>query len=284
MKSIQPTAVAEAAAAPAASPASTAARASARGGKHAPRGGEASRPASDRPSARERRRLWAKRAGVLSALAAMCGAMAGWIVLYGQEAFALFADGAQVRAWAEAMGPAAALAMAGLVAVQVVFAFLPGEPLELGAGYAFGFWEGTALCLAGSLVGTLVIWCVVRTAGMRAVALFFPPEKLAELAWVRDARKFDLVLFIAFLIPGTPKDLLTYVAALSGKPAWRIAAITTVGRIPSIVTSTLTAHFAAQNNWTATVVSVAATIALIGGGAFAYRSLAKREKARQEQS
>lgn len=285
VKSIQPTVVAEAAAAPAASSASPAARTPARSGKHAPRsGGEASRPASDRPSAHERRQLWAKRAGVLSALAAVCGAMVGWIALYGQEAFALFADGTQVRAWAESMGPAAALAMAGLVAVQVVFAFLPGEPLELGAGYAFGFWEGTAICLAGSLAGTLVIWCIVRTAGMRAVALFFPPEKLAEIAWVRDARKFDLVLFIAFLIPGTPKDLLTYVAALSGKPAWRIAAITTVGRIPSIVTSTLTAHFAAQSNWTATAISVAATIALVAGGALAYRSLAKREKARQEQS
>lgn len=234
--------------------------------------------------ARARRRLWAKRAGVLSALAAVCGAMAGWLALYGQEAFALFSDGARAQAWADSLGPAAPLAMAGLVAAQVVFAFLPGEPLELGAGYAFGFWEGTALCLAGSLAGTLAICAVVRAVGMRAIALFFPPEKLAEASWVRDARRFDLVLFLVFLIPGTPKDLLTYVAALSGKRAWRIAAVTTAGRVPSVVTSTLTAHFAAQGNWIATAASAAATLALVAAGALAYRLLAKREKARQERS
>ena len=226
--------------------------------------------------------LLAKRAGVLAALTASCAAVIAWLALFGQDAFALFADGARVQAWADSLGPIAPAAMAGLVALQVAIAFLPGEPLELGAGYAFGFWEGTAVCLAGSLVGTLCVWVLARTAGRRAIALFFPPEKIAELGWMRDARRFELVLFLVFLVPGTPKDLLTYLAAFSGRPAWRIALLTTVGRIPSVVTSTLTAHFAAQGDWTATAVAAAVTVALALAGAAAYRALSGRETARRK--
>ncbi len=70
----------------------------------------------------------------------------------------------------------APLAMVLLVAAQVTIAVLPGEPVELGAGYAFGFWEGTALCVIGGLVGTIAIVALVRTLGMRIVYLFFTPE------------------------------------------------------------------------------------------------------------
>ena len=115
---------------------------------------------------------------------------------------------------------------------QVVFAFLPGEPLELGAGYAFGFWEGTLWCLVASALGTALVMVLVRAFGMRLVGLFFPPEKIASVRWLRDARRFELLLFLVFLIPGTPKDLLTYVAGLGTSPVWRIVALTTVGRIP----------------------------------------------------
>lgn len=198
---------------------------------------------------------------------------------HGGELWAFFTNGDAVRSWVEAQGPLAPLAMGVLVLAQIVVAVLPGEPVELAAGYLFGFWEGTAICLAGSLVGTLVITALVRALGMRVVHLFFSEEQLRSVSWLQDSRRFELVMLVVFLIPGTPKDVLTYAAGLTACPWWRVAAIATVGRIPSIVTSTLAAGFASEGNWVAAGVSiaVAAVLALIGGVAFA---AARRHAAR----
>ena len=165
--------------------------------------------------------------------------------LYGPDLFAFFADGERLRAWVDAQGAFAPLAMVALDrGADIVAAVLPGEPLELGAGYIFGFWEGTALCMAAGLVGTFIVVTLVRTLGMKAVELFFSREKIESMKWLQDSARFELLMFVCFLIPGTPKDVMTYVAGLTRCPVWRIALITTVGRIPSIVSSTMAAGFA----------------------------------------
>lgn len=213
--------------------------------------------------------------GALAILALALG------VAYGPELWGFFADGDAVRAWADAQGPLAPVAMGALVVAQIVIAVLPGEPVELAAGYLFGFWEGTAVCLAGGMVGTLVITVLVRALGMRVVRAFFSAEQLEGVSWLRDSARFELLMFVVFLIPGTPKDILTYVAGLTSCCWWRIAAIATVGRIPSVVTSTLAAGFASRGDWVAAGVTLAATLALVGAGAAAYAAVRRREAARQ---
>ena len=139
-------------------------------------------------------------AAVAVALAVLAAAVA-----FGPRLWAFFSDGKAVQAWVDAQGPLAPLAMAGLVTAQIVVAVLPGEPVELAAGYLFGFWEGTAICLAGGLVGTLVATALTRALGMRLVRAFFSAEQLEGVSWLRDSRRFELVMLIVFLIPGTPK-------------------------------------------------------------------------------
>lgn len=213
--------------------------------------------------------------GALATLALALG------VAYGPELWGFFADGDAVRAWADAQGPLAPVAMGALVVAQIVIAVLPGEPVELAAGYLFGFWEGTAVCLAGGMVGTLVVTVLVRALGMRVVHAFFSAEQLEGVSWLRDSARFELLMFVVFLIPGTPKDVLTYVAGLTPCRWWRIAAIATVGRIPSVVTSTLVAGFASRGDWAAAGATLAATLALVGAGAAAYAAVRRREAARQ---
>lgn len=213
------------------------------------------------------------------AAAAVALAVLAAAVAFGPRLWAFFSDGRAVQTWVDAQGPLAPVAMAGLVVAQIAVAVLPGEPVELAAGYLFGFWEGTAVCLAGSLVGTIAVTALVRLLGMRIVRAFFSAEQLDGVAWMRDSRRFELVMLIVFLIPGTPKDVLTYAAGLTTCPWWRIAAITTVGRIPSIVTSTLAAGFASSGNWVAAGVTLVATVALAGAGAAAYGVVRRRETA-----
>lgn len=198
------------------------------------------------------------------------------LAIWGPSLWRFFSNGEAVKAWVDAQGHWAPLAMAALVVAQIVIAVLPGEPVELAAGYLFGFWEGTAICLVGGLVGTLVVTILVRLLGMRIVRRFFSAEQLEGVSWLHDSQRFELLMFIVFLIPGTPKDVLTYAAGLTTCPWWRIAAITTVGRIPSIITSTLAAGFASSGNWTAAIVTVAVTLVLVAMGSSAYALLRRR--------
>lgn len=208
---------------------------------------------------------------VLTATAAIAAAGA-----LGPSLWTFFSNGEAVRTWVDAQGVLAPTAMAALVVAQIVVAILPGEPVELAAGYLFGFFEGTVICLIGGLIGTLGVTALVKAFGMRAARTFFSQEKLEGISWLRDSKRFELTMLIVFLIPGTPKDVLTYAAGLTACPWWRIAAIGTVGRIPSIVTSTLAAGFASEGSWTAAGITLIATGIIVAGGAVAYRALSRR--------
>lgn len=68
-------------------------------------------------------------------------------------------------------------------------------------------------------------------------------------------------------------EIAAYAAALTSCPWWKIAAITTIGRIPSVASSTLAAGFAAEGNWilAAITFAVAAALAIAGGALYARR-------------
>lgn len=199
------------------------------------------------------------------------------VLAFGPKLWAFFTDGEAIRAWAHAEDPLAPISMGALVVAQIVIAVLPGEPVELAAGYLFGAWEGTLVCLAGGLVGTLIVTALVRTLGLRVMHAFFSTEQLESVAWLRDSARFELIMLVVFLIPGTPKDVLTYAAGLTTCPWWRVALIATVGRIPSIITSTLTAGFASAGNWPAAGLTLLITVVLVGMGKAAYTALRERK-------
>ena len=221
-----------------------------------------------------RKTLIKKRIAVIVGLLALTAGLAAFCILYGPELLAFVADAPRFRAWVDETGPLSRVVFVLANMAQIVFAFLPGEPLELGAGYAFGFWEGTLWCLVASALGTAAVMLLVRTFGMRIVGLFFSPEKITSMKWLQDSRRFELLLFLCFLIPGTPKDLLTYVAGLGTSSVGRIVALTTVGRIPSVITSTLAAGAFGDGNYLGAAAIAVLTLALAGIGVVAYRKLA----------
>jgi uncharacterized membrane protein YdjX (TVP38/TMEM64 family) len=56
-----------------------------------------------------------------------------------------------------------------------------------------------------------------------------------------------IICFILYLIPGFPKDILSYFFGLSPMPFWVFAVISTVGRLPgTVISSYFGAHVAEQ--------------------------------------
>ena len=182
------------------------------------------------------------------------------------------------REWVDAHGIWGNLAFLGMMFLQVVVAVIPGEPLEIGAGYAFGFLEGTLLCLLGIFLGSAVVFLLVRRFGMHLVEVFFDREKIHSLKFLQQSKKRDLLIFLVMFIPGTPKDLLSYFAGLTDIKLGRWLLITTVARLPSVITSTVGGNAVGEQNYLFAVLVFAGTLVVSGLGLWIYQRISKRKK------
>ena len=126
-----------------------------------------------------------------------------------------------------------------MLIIQTVLALIPGEPFEILSGYAFGLWEGTFLCILSSAIGSIIVFLISRKLGKKFVEIFFSKEKIDSLHILNDNKKMYYLIFILFFIPGTPKDLLTYVAGLTQIKLFPYILITSIAKIPSVITSTI---------------------------------------------
>lgn len=154
-----------------------------------------------------------------------------------------------LRNWVEEKGFVAQIVFILITILQILIAVIPGEPFEVAAGYAFGAFEGTILCLIASGLGSFIVFYFVRKFGIKLVKLFFSEEKINSLNFLKISKKKTIIYFIIYIIPGTPKDLLCYFAGLTDikLPLWFI--ISTVGRIPSIISSTVGGNLLGTENY-----------------------------------
>lgn len=149
---------------------------------------------------------------------------------------------------------------------QVFFALIPGEPIEVFAGYGFGGFLGTLLCLAGILLASAAIFSLTRKFGKKFTYIVFAEDKLNSLKFMQSEEKIEFTIFLLFFIPGTPKDLLTYFAGLTKIGMKRFLVISTVARIPSIISSTFAGHYLMQENYlvSAIIFGVTAIVSICG--------------------
>ena len=138
----------------------------------------------------------------------------------------------------DALGPWGAVIFLVIQILQVVIAFIPGEPVELAAGLLYGTWGGLLICLTGILLGSSMIFAVVRRFGRPLVQRLVDEESIQKYAFLTDARKLDTLIFLMFLIPGTPKDTLNYLCPLTSISPVRFLVLSTFARIPSVISST----------------------------------------------
>lgn len=152
---------------------------------------------------------------------------------------AKFGDTNLLREWVAEHPILGALTMVAVTAVQVVIALIPGELVEVAAGYIFGAWLGALLCLAGMALGSVVAILLARRFGRRLVASLYSEEKLEALPILNDPKKRNAMTALLFLIPGTPKDLITYLLGLTKISIPHYLALTLLCRFPSVIMSTL---------------------------------------------
>jgi len=214
----------------------------------------------------------------IACLAAVIAFMGIIFFFVGRPMLSFVSEPNKFRLWVEGNGVWGKIAFVLMMAFQVVIAIIPGEPLEIGAGYAFGSIWGTVLCLAGTWIGGTVVFFVVKKWGMKIVSFFFSEEKLRSFKFLKNERRLHVLAFILFLIPGTPKDILTYVFAMTpiSYPRWIL--ITAVARLPSVVTSTIGGNALGMQDYQFAVIVFAMTLVISAAGLFIYNRILKVRK------
>lgn len=191
--------------------------------------------------------------------------------------YRLIADKEAFEAWLLQYGEMSRLIYTAIVALQVVLALIPGEVLEIAGGYIFGIGEGTLLNLLGATVGSMTVFLLVRRFGRTLVTAFFSEDKLSKLRFLKDSKKRDLLLALIFILPGTPKDLLCYFAGLTNikTPLWLL--ICSVGRLPSVITSTVGGSAIENESYLTAVIAFAAALAVSLSGILIYHFLSAKK-------
>ncbi|HQQ39893.1 MAG TPA: TVP38/TMEM64 family protein [Clostridia bacterium] len=202
-------------------------------------------------------------------------------VFVGKPLISTLKDPSAFRDWIDARGVWGKLIFIGMCILQVVVAFIPGEPFELAAGYAFGALEGTLLVWVGLILGSTIVFLFVRKFGVKLVEAVFPLEKIDSLPILNNEKALNATAFVLFFIPGTLKDLLTYAAGLTKIRLLPWVLITSVARLPSIITSTVSGSALGTQRYVLAAVVFGATALLSGAGFLIYRATEKKRAMRE---
>lgn len=167
----------------------------------------------------------------------------------------------RIKDWINSLGTGGWLLVLGVQVAQVVIAFIPGEPVEILSGILYGGVGGLLLCLLGCVIASSGIFFLSQKFGTPLVEKLFNKRKFDNFAFLKDSRKLEAIVFILFLIPGTPKDMLTYIVGTSPMKITQFLLISTFARIPSIISSTYIGYTMRQGEWGITILIFALTAA-----------------------
>lgn len=218
---------------------------------------------------------------IISCVLCAVAIVAVLIVTYctlGKELSELIEKPSVFKAWLDQYSGYSQVVFVAIRAFQTVLKVIPAEPLEIGSGYAFGTFGGLLWCSVGSLLGSLVILALTRLFGVRFVYKLIPQKELDELPIFADKKKWMLLVFIFYLLPGTPKDIMTYAAGLTKINLFQFLLITTVARIPSIITSTFCGSALGEDNKLLALAVFLATAVVSGLCVLVYKKFTAKEK------
>lgn len=192
-------------------------------------------------------------------------------------------DPEALRQWVDKKGWSSRIVFGAMVIFQIIIAIIPGEPFEIAAGYAFGWLEGTILCIVSAAIGSIVTFWLVRKYGMRLVRIFFSEEKISSVKFLKTNEKREFLFLIVYMLPGTPKDLLGYFAGLTDLPFPVFCLICSLGRIPSVITSTIGGNALGTKRYGAAIAVFVITLAISGLGLFVYDRICKKNRGKNTQ-
>ncbi|MDA8104741.1 MAG: TVP38/TMEM64 family protein [Nitrospiraceae bacterium] len=151
-------------------------------------------------------------------------------------------DRKRIKSFLDSLGPVSFLGFIFLQILQVVAAPIPGEVTGFIGGYIYGPALGILLSTIGLTIGSLAAFMLSRMFGRPFVEKFVKKETVAKYDYLLH-HKGAFLVFLLFLIPGTPKDFLCYILGLGHLSTKEFFVISTVGRFGGTVLLTLGGNY-----------------------------------------
>lgn len=184
----------------------------------------------------------------------------------------------------ESMGALGYLALFGLQFAQIFLIVLPGEPIEILAGMCYGGFGGLIFITISVFIITNIIFFTVRKFGRKFVYSFCNKERIEKIEnskLFKNPQKIEWIMLILFLIPGTPKDLLVYIAGLLPLKPLRFVLISTFARLPSVISSTFAGSSLVAGDWKFSLIIYLVTFLLVGIAIFIINKFDKDKTAEE---
>ena len=165
------------------------------------------------------------------------------------------------------MGFLGYLALFGLQFAQIFLIIIPGEPIEVLAGMCYGGLGGLIFITISVFIITSIVFLAVRKFGRKFVYSFCSKERIEKIEnskLFKDPKKIEFIMLILFLIPGTPKDLVVYIAGLLPLKPLRFILISTFARLPSVISSTFAGNSIVTGNWKFSIIIYGVTFLIVG--------------------
>lgn len=183
--------------------------------------------------------------------------------------YEMFSSKEQVKAAIKGAGLWAPLLFIGIQALQVVVAPIPGEATGFIGGYLFGVPLGLLYSTLGLTIGSALAFGLGHWLEKRYVVRLISPATMEKFDFLME-RQGALVAFILFLIPGFPKDALSFILGLSPMNFRVFLVISTLGRLPGTLMLTLQGAQVYKGNYWNTLILLGCCL-LLAGLALYYR-------------
>ena len=152
----------------------------------------------------------------------------------------------------------------GLQMLQVIIAFLPGEIFNMASGYVFGVTKGLCFSFLGCLLGTMVSFTLARLLGRDFIRIFISEEKLVKYSDYLNSDRARLICFIIYLLPGIPKDVVSYIGGVTEMKMLSFMVLSMIGRIPGMTGCVLIGASLDNDNYKIAIIIAIAAVIIIG--------------------
>lgn len=194
------------------------------------------------------------------------GAIIALTILYAPAITRLVGNPDHFRQFIDSYGALSILVFIGFQVLQVIIAAIPGEFVQIAGGYIFGTVLGTLYSVIGIMIGAVIAFFSARLLGYKVIAALITQANIDKFSFLLNNKKGETVVFLLFLIPGLPKDILVYIAGLSPLKPLRFFLIYLFARLPGLVGSSLIGENIQQKNYVlALIIFVAACVLFMIG-------------------
>lgn len=187
-------------------------------------------------------------------------------IRYTPEIAGLFQRRQELKALVESKGFIGAILFIGFQVLQVIVAAIPGEAVQIAGGYLYGTLLGTLYLMIGVIIGSIFVFYASRLLGYGLVKTFVSEKNFNKLEFVVNGDKSEIVMLVLFLIPGIPKDILTYMAGLTPVKPFKFLTIAVVGRLPALLASCYIGANLQKENYTIVIIVSSIAVLLFAAG------------------